>query len=77
MNERTPPRRGSSRRPWGSQKQGSEAARPTPSEDLGDLRWSTRSRCLAVLQELDGDPIDWDSIQTLLEGAAEDVAAAT
>ena len=49
------------------------ASRTVPSEDERDLRWTTRSRCLAVLRELEAPDIDWDSVQTLLEGAAEDV----
>jgi hypothetical protein len=58
------------------QKQGSEAGRITSDEAL-DLRWSTRSRCLAVLRELDAELPDWESIVVLLQGAAEDIEAAT
>ena len=53
------------------------APRPVLSEEERDLRWSTRSRCLAVLAELEAHQPCWDSIQTLLEGGAEDIEAAT
>ena len=36
-----------------------------------------RGRLDAVLQELEEPAVDWDVVQTILEGTAEDVAAAT
>lgn len=77
MNDMSPAGRGSRRRPGGMQEQDRQHRR-TPLDDAeGDLRWSTRSRCLAVLRELEGYPIDWDTVQTILEGGAEDVRNAT
>lgn len=58
------------------QKQGSEAGR-TASDEALDLRWSTRSRCLAVLAELEAPLPDWESLVVVLRGAAEDIEAAT
>ena len=72
MNDASPATgRGSSRLPGGRRSQGNE-----PDRTFDRLRWETRSRCLAVLQELDVDPPDWDVIATLLEGAAEEIQAA-
>ena len=42
-----------------------------------DLRWELRGRLHAVLQELYVPPVDWDVVQTLLEGAVEEIQAAT
>jgi hypothetical protein len=42
----------------------------------GDLCWSTRGRCQAVLAELEVQPVDWDVIATLLAGAVEEIEAA-
>jgi hypothetical protein len=44
-------------------------------DDDGDLRWSTRARCEAVLAELEVQPPDWEVVKTILEGAAEDIEA--
>jgi hypothetical protein len=43
----------------------------------GGLGWEVRGRLLAVLQELDMRPVDYDVVQTLLEGAIEAIEAAT
>jgi hypothetical protein len=50
---------------------------PVGQDDEGDLRWSTRSRCLAVLRELEAPLPDWETIGCLLAGGAEDVEAGT
>jgi hypothetical protein len=42
-----------------------------------DLRWELRGRLQAVLQELEERPVDWDVVQTLLEGAVEAIEATT
>ena len=43
----------------------------------GSLRWELRGRLQAVLQELDLRPVDYDTVQTILEGAVEAIDAAT
>jgi hypothetical protein len=59
------------------QNQGSEQHRTPQSQEEGDLRWSTRARCLAVLRELDAPLPDYETIACLLHGAAEDIEKAT
>jgi hypothetical protein len=47
-------------------------------DDLGDLRWELRGRLHACLAELGPSTgVDWDAVQTILEGAVEDIEAAT
>ena len=51
---------------------------PGCDDDGGDdLRWELRGRLHAVLQELDVRPVDFDVVQTILEGAVESIKAAT
>ena len=73
MNDVTPSR-GSRRRPGGMQEDRTEGP---GCDDAGDLRWSMRGRCHAILQELEVEPVDWDVVGTLMAGGAEEIEAAT
>ena len=68
----SPAERGSRRRPGGMQKHDSQSGRT-----VDRLILEVRGRLDAVLQELEEPAVDWDVVQTILEGTAEDVAAAT
>ena len=76
MTQRAPRGRGSSKRPGGMHSEPRPQTGRTDAHE-GDLRWSTRARCHAVLAELEGSPIDWESIQTILEGAVDEIRAST
>jgi hypothetical protein len=77
MTTRAPRGRGSRRRPGRSQKKGSETAGWIASDEERDLRSSTRSRCVAVLGELEASVVDWSSVECILLGGAQDIQAAT
>ena len=78
MNDTSPAGRGSSGLPGGKPPHRSDTAGQTASvDDDRDVRWHVRARAHAVLAETSPlERIDWDTVQTLLEGAVEDLRAA-
>jgi hypothetical protein len=60
----------------GMQEKRSETAGWIATDEERDLRSSTRSRCVAVLGELEAPAVDWDTVKCILQGAAEDIGVA-
>jgi hypothetical protein len=60
-----------------SERTTSDGLQDVRADEERDLRWSTRRRCLAVLRELEAPLPDYESMVVLLQGAAEDIEAAS
>lgn len=62
------------KRPAEARREESPGGLPERSEELG-LRFEIRGRLHAVLQELEPPTVEWDVVQTILEGAVEAIQA--